>query len=327
MKTRKMGWTDLELTTVGLGTFAIGGVGWAASWGPQDDKDSIDTIRRSLDLGINWLDTAPIYGFGHAEEVVGRALKGLSKKPIIATKCGLLPGEKGVPINHLKKKSILAEAEASLKRLGIDTIDIYFVHWPIPDEDIEEAWEAIAQLVKQGKVRWAAASNFSVAQLERVQPIHPVAVLESSYSMIERGLEDEIMDYCAKNKIGIVPWGPMAHGLLTGRFSRERVQNLDKDDGFRRNISQHFQEPQLSANLELVEKLRPIAQRNDRTLAQLAVAWVLRRPEVISAIVGARKPAQIEETAAAGDWALSEKDTNEIEKLLAERAKKLGAEK
>jgi aryl-alcohol dehydrogenase-like predicted oxidoreductase len=327
MKTRKMGWTDLELTAVGLGTFAIGGVGWAASWGPQDDKDSIDTIRRSLDLGINWLDTAPIYGFGHAEEVVGRALKGLSKKPIIATKCGLLPGEKGVPINHLKKKSILAEAEASLKRLGIDTIDIYFVHWPIPDEDIEEAWEAIAQLAKQGKVRWAAASNFSVAQLERVQPIHPVAVLESSYSMIERDLEEEIMGYCVKNKIAIVPWGPMAHGLLTGRFSRERVQNLDKDDGFRRNISQHFQEPQLSANLELVEKLRPIAQRNDRTLAQLAVAWVLRRPEVTSAIVGARKPTQIEETAVAGDWALSKKDTNEIETLLAERAKKLGAEK
>jgi aryl-alcohol dehydrogenase-like predicted oxidoreductase len=327
MKTRKMGWTDLKLTTVGLGTFAIGGAGWAASWGVQDDKDSIDTIHRSLDLDINWIDTAPIYGFTHSEEVVGKALKGLAKKPIISTKCGLLPAENGGIVNLLKKKSILAEAEASLKRLGIETIDIYFVHWPIPDEDIEEAWETIAKLVKEGKVRYAAASNFSVAQLKRVQPIHPVAVLQNPYNMIERDLEKEVMEYCAKNQIGIVPWAPMAQGMLTGRFSRGSLQKLDKDDNLRRGLSQFFKEPQFSANLELVEKLKPIAQRNGRTLAQLAVAWVLRRPEVTSAILGARKPAQIEETAAASDWVLAKKDIDDIERLLAERAKKLGAAK
>lgn len=327
MKTRKMGWTDLELTTVGLGTFAIGGTGWMASWGAQDDKDSINTIRRALDLGINWLDTAPIYGFGHSEEIVSRALKGLAKKPIISTKCGSLPGEKGMVIRRLKKDSVLAEAETSLKRLGIEVIDIYFVHWPLPDEDIEEAWGAIAQLIKQGKVRYAAASNFSVAQLKRVQPIHPVAVLQNPYNMLERSLEHEVMEYCAKNQIGIVPWAPMAQGMLTGRFSRERLDKLDKDDNLRRELSQYFKEPGFSASLELVEKLKPIAQRNGRTLSQLAIAWVLRRPEVTSAIVGARRPAQIEETAVAADWALTKKDIEEIEKLLAERTRKLGMAK
>jgi aryl-alcohol dehydrogenase-like predicted oxidoreductase len=327
VKLRKLGWTDLELTTVGLGTFAIGGTGWAASWGAQDDRDSIEAIHRSLDLGVNWLDTAPVYGFGHSEEVVGKAIKGLAKKPVISTKCGLLPGENGVPVNYLKKKSILAEAEASLKRLGVEAIDIYFVHWPIPDEDIEEAWEAVAELVKQGKVRYAGVSNFSVPQLKRVHRVHPVAALQNPYSMIERGLEREVMGYCAQQKIGIVPWGPMAHGLLTGAFSRERIQSLDKDDGFRRNLVQHFKEPQFSINLELVNKLKAVAQRNGRTLAQLAVAWVLRRPEVTSAIVGARNPSQIEETAAAGDWALSDRDIREISRLLAERDKKLGSAK
>ena len=323
MKTRKLGWTDLNLSTVGLGTFAIGGVGWEASWGPQDDKDSIDTILRSLDRGVNWIDTAPIYGLGHSEEIVGKVLKGLTNKPIVSTKCGLFGDEKGKIFNRIKRESIRVEVEDSLRRLEIDVIDLYHVHWPIPNEDIEEAWETIAQLVKEGKVRYAAASNFNVAQLKRIQAIHPVAAIQNPYSMIEREIEKEVMDYCGKNNIGVVVWGPIAHGLLTGKFSRERLRNLDKDDGFRRNFSHHFKEPEVSRNLELAESLQPISQRNGRTLAQLAIAWVLRQPEVTSAIVGARKPSQIEETAAAGDWELSKEDITEIEKLLAERKKVL----
>ena len=323
MKTRKLGWTDLNLTTVGLGTFAIGGTGWAASWGPQDDNDSIATILRSLDQGINWIDTAAIYGLGHAEKIVGKALRGMSQKPIISTKCGLLGGEKGDIIFRLKKESIRAEVEDSLRRLNIDVIDLYHVHWPIPDEDIEEAWETIAKLIKEGKVRYAAASNFNIDQLKRVHAIHPVAALQNPYNMIERGLETELMDYCRQNDIGIVVWGPIAHGLLSGRFNQERLKKLNKEDSFRRNVSDFFKEPQVSLNIELAEKLRPIAERNGRTVTQLAIAWVLRRPEVTSAIVGARKPSQIEEIAAAGDWELPEESIAEIEKLLVERDKAL----
>jgi aryl-alcohol dehydrogenase-like predicted oxidoreductase len=322
MKTRKLGWTDLDLTTVGLGTFALGGVGWQASWGPQNDDDSVATILRSLEEGINWIDTAPIYGLGHAEEVVGRALKSLSRKPIISTKCGLAGDEQGKVSFVLKRDSILAEVDGSLKRLGIDVIDLYHVHWPIPDEDIEEAWGAVAQLIKEGKVRYAAASNFNVKQLERVHAIHPVAAVQNPYSMLERELEDGVLDYCARNNIGIVVWGPMAHGLLSGKFTRERALNLDRGDGFRRNVP-HFKEPALDINLKLVKGLEPIARRSGRSLAQLAIAWVLRHPALTSAIVGARKPAQIEETAKAADWELSPEDIAEIERLLSERKEAL----
>jgi aryl-alcohol dehydrogenase-like predicted oxidoreductase len=323
MKTRKLGWTDLNLSTVGLGTFAIGGTGWAASWGPQDDDDSIATILRSLDRGINWIDTAAIYGLGHAEKIVGKALRSLSQKPIISTKCGLIAGEQGDIINRLKRESIRAEVEDSLRRLHLDVIDLYHVHWPVPDEDIEEAWATIAQLIKEGKVRYAAASNFNVDQLKRVHAIHPVAALQNPYSMIERELEKEVMDYCRQNDIGIVVWGPIAHGLLTGRFNQERLKKLSQEDSFRRNISQNFKEPEVSLNIELAEKLRPIAERDGRTVAQLAIAWVLRWPEVTSAIVGARKPSQIEETAAAGDWELPEESITEIKKLIQKRERAL----
>jgi aryl-alcohol dehydrogenase-like predicted oxidoreductase len=323
MQTRNLGWTDLKLSTVGLGTVAIAGAGWAASRGPQDDDDSIATILNALDQGINWIDTAPIYGLGHSEKIVGRALRGLSQKPIISTKCGLIGGEKGEIINRLKRESIRAEVEDSLRRLDIDVIDLYHIHWPIPDKDIEEAWQTIAKLVKEGKVRYAAASNFNVGQLKRIHAIHPVAALQNPYSMIERELETEVMDYCRQNDIGIVVWGPIAHGLLSGNFSQERLTKLNEEDGFRRNISDRFKEPEVSLNIELAEKLRPIAERHGHTVAQLAIAWVLRRPEVTSAIVGARKPSQIEETAAAGDWQLLEESIAEIEKLLAERKKAL----
>ena len=323
MKTRKLGWTGLNLTTIGLGTFAMGGSGWQASWGPQDDSESISTILCALEKGVNWIDTAPAYGCGHAEEIVGKALEGLSSKPIIATKCGPLCDKDGKIIYCLKRESIRSEVEESLRRLQIDVIDLYHIHWPIPDEDIEEAWDAIAELVKEGKVRYAAASNFNVEQLKRIQSIHPVAALQNPYSMVDQGIEGEILDYCRQNNVGVIVWGPMAHGLLTGKFSRERLQNLHQEDNFRRQVSLYFQEPQLSANLELAEGLRPIAQKHDRTVAQLAIAWTLRRPEVTSAIVGARRPSQIAETVLAADWVLSEEDISAIDKLIAKHEKAL----
>ena len=323
MKTRRLGWSDLDFSVVGLGTFAIGGTGWQASWGKQDDNDSIATILKAIDEGVNWIDTAPIYGFGHAEEVVGKAIKGLSEKPLIATKGGLIPQPGGGVGHGLKKDSITREIDASLGRLRIDVIDLYFIHWPIPDEDIEEAWGAVADAIKAGKVRYAAVSNFSVEQMKRVQAIHPIAALQSRYNMLARDLEDSEFPYCAENNIGVVPWGSIGHGMLTGKFDRERVNNLDENDGFRRNEAPHFKEPEFSANLELVEKLRPIAARNNRSLAQLAIAWVLRRPEITSAIVGGRKPSQMVENAAIGDWELSPADIAEIDVLLKERDKAL----
>jgi len=314
MQTRKLGYSDLNITNIGLGTWAIGGGGWKFAWGPQDDKESIAAIRKAVDIGINWIDTAALYGLGHSEIIVGKAIKEMGKKPIIATKCCRCWDEKRRIFNSLKKDSIRSEVEASLRRLRVDVIDLYQIHHPSPDEDIEEGWEAIAKLIKEGKIRYAGVSNFSVEQLKRIQPIHPVASLQPPYSMLERGIEDELLDYCEKNNIGVIVYSPMQRGLLTGKFSKERVQNLPNDDHRRKNIQ--FQEPQLSVNLELVESLRPVAKKNNITLAQLALAWVLRRKEVTAAIVGARNQSQIQETAAAGDVKLTEDDIETIERLL-----------
>jgi aryl-alcohol dehydrogenase-like predicted oxidoreductase len=314
MQTRKLGWTDLNLSTIGLGTWAIGGGKWKFSWGPQDDRESISTIQRALELGINWIDTAAVYGLGHSEEIVGKAIRGLRDKPIIATKCERVWDKDGNIFGRLKKESIRSEVEASLKRLKIEIIDLYQIHWPEPDQDIEEAWTTLGDLIKEGKIRYAGVSNFNIGQLKRVQPIHPVASLQPPYSMLERGIEDKILQYCSANNIGIIAYSPMQKGLLTGKFTRERVQNLSQDD--HRRIDPRFQEPQLSVNLKLVEDLRPIAEKSGRTLAQLAIAWVLRRPEVTAAIVGARRPSQIEETVVAGDWVLSEEHIAVIDALL-----------
>ncbi|MBA7466734.1 Aldo-keto reductase YhdN [subsurface metagenome] len=319
MKTRKLGWTDLNLSNIGLGTWAIGGSGWKFSWGPQDDKESISAIRRALELGINWIDTAAVYGLGHSEEIVGKAIKGLGHKPIIATKCGRLGDRKGNLFGRLKKESIRSEVEASLKRLKIEVIDLYQIHWPEPDEDIEEAWTTLGDLIKEGKIRYAGVSNFNIKQLKRVQPIHLVASFQPPYSMLERGIEGKILQYCSANNIGVIVYSPMQKGLLAGKFTRERVQNLSQDD--HRRIDPRFQEPELSANLKLVEDLRPIAEKSGRTVAQLAIAWVLRHPEVTAAIVGARRPSQIEETVVAGDWVLSKEDVAAIEALLDRRQK------
>jgi len=321
MRTRRLGKTNLELTVIGFGSWAIGGGGSKISWGPQDDSESIAAIKKALDLGINWIDTAAIYGLGHSEEIVGKAIKGISKRPIIATKCGLVWDEKKNITNRLKRESIKNEAEASLKRLDIDVIDLYQIHWPIPDEDIEEGWEAMAQLVKEGKVRYIGVSNFNVSQMKRAQSIYPIASLQPPYSMLKRDVEEDIFPFCRQNSIGVVVYSPMQKGLLTGKITRERVANFPEDD-HRRN-DPDFNEPLISFNLELVDKLVPIARKHNKTLAQLAIAWVLRRPEVTSAIVGARRPDQIAETVLAGDWILPQEDIDNIEKLLAEREQKI----
>ncbi len=318
MQKRRLGSTDLNPTTVGLGTWAMGGP-WQFGWGPQDDSEAIAAIRKALELGINWIDTAPAYGLGHSEELVGKVLKQTKIKPIIATKCGLLWNEKKEKVPFLKRESISQECHASLKRLGIEKIDLYQMHWPEPEEDIEQAWEEMAKLMNEGKVRYIGVCNFNIGQLERVRKIAKVSSFQPPYSMLHREVEDKLLGYCAKNNIGVLAYSPMQRGLLTGRFNKERLAALAPDDHRLRNFD--FKEPQFSATLQLVEKLRPIAERNGRTLSQLAISWVLRRAEITAAIVGARRPEQIAETAPASDWNLNKKDIDEIEKLLDYREK------
>ena len=321
MKMRKLGGTGLDLSIIGLGTWAIGGSGWKDGWGSQDDRESISTIRRALELGVNWIDTAAVYGLGHSEEVVGKAIKESRHKAMIATKCSFIWDKDGNVSNCLKKESIRSEVEASLRRLKIDVIDLYQIHRPLPDEDIEEAWNTTADLIKEGKIRYAGVSNFDVEQLKRIQPIHSVASLQPPYSMLKRGIEEELLGYCSKNNIGVIVYSPMQKGLLTGKITKERMKHLAQDD--HREKDSDFQEPQLSANLKLVEDLRPIAEKSGGTVAQLAIAWVLRRPEVTAAIVGARHPFQIEETVAAGELMLSEEKIAAIEMLLKGRQKRV----
>jgi len=315
MQKRRLGDTELQLTAVGLGTWAMGGP-WEFGWGPQDDEEAVAATLAALDRGINWIDTAPVYGLGHSEDLVGRALKQTQYRPIIATKCGLLWNDRREKVPCLDPKSIRRECHASLERLGIETIDLYQMHWPEPDDGIEAAWEQMARLVQEGKVRYIGASNYSVAQLERIGRIHPPASLQPPYSMLHREAEAELLPYCAQHQIGIVAYSPMQRGLLTGRFSRERLAALAPDDHRQRHPD--FQEPRFSATLELVERLTQIAQRSGHTCAQLAISWVLRRKEVTAAIVGARRPDQIEETAQAADWNLRDEDIEQIERLLAE---------
>ncbi|HNS22500.1 MAG TPA: aldo/keto reductase [Sedimentisphaerales bacterium] len=320
MQQRQLGKTDMRLTTVGLGTWAMGGP-WQYGWGPQDDDEAVASILEALDQGINWIDTAPAYGLGHSEELVGQALRRTKHKPYVATKCGILWNDKKEKVVHLKRDSIRRECHDSLRRLGVETIDLYQMHWPDPDPDIEDAWEEMARLAKEGKVRYLGVSNFSVQQMERVAKIHPIASLQPPYSMLHREVERELLGYCAQHGIGVVVYSPMQRGLLTGTFSRERLATLAPDDHRRR--MPEFQDPQLGATLELVEGLKEIARRNGKTVSQLAVAWVLRRGEVTAAIVGARRPGQIAETATASDWNLGKRDVEEVEKLLAARDKKL----
>jgi len=320
MQTRRLGNSDLEFTTVGLGTWAMGGP-WQYGWGPQDDDEAIGAILAALETGINWIDTAPAYGLGHSEELIKQALKQVKERPLIATKCGILWNDKKEKVTCLKRQSIRDECHASLERLGIDVIDLYHMHWPDPDQDVEEAWEEMARLLDEGKVRYLGVSNFTVEQIERVQKIHPAVSLQPPYSMLHREVEDELLNYCGQNQMGVVAYSPIQRGLLTGKFDRARFEALAPDD--HRRMSFDFLEPQFSATLELVEDLKEIAERNGRTCAELAISWILRRPEVTAAIVGARRPSQIIETAPAADWNLSEKDIEEIEHLLSRRQAKL----
>lgn len=324
MEKRKLGFSDLHLTVIGFGAWAIGGGNWDWGWGPQNDSDSLSTIHQALDLGINWIDTAAAYGLGHSEELVGKAIKGRRDQVILATKCGLVwdtPKDRKV-YGRLKGWSVRQECENSLRRLGTDVIDLYQIHWPNPDIDIEEGWTEIAKLVEEGKIRYGGVSNFNVEQIRRAQTIHPVASLQPEYSMLERNPEDELLPYCAANQIGVVAYSPMASGLLTGKYTKAKIAALPSED-WRTSKNEHFKEPELSLNLELINQLQRISERNQGTLSQLAIAWVLRRDELTSAIVGARHPGQIQDIASAAEWTLSQQDIYEIEIFLKERRARL----
>ncbi len=314
MDTRKLGNSDLRITSLGFGAWAIGGGGWAFGWGPQDDADSIAAIHEALDCGINWIDTAAVYGLGHSEEVVAIALEGVKQRPYVFTKCGRVWGTDRKIGKRLAAASIRQECEASLKRLRVETIDLYQMHWPEPDEDIEEGWATMAQLKAEGKVRWIGVSNFSVAQMERIRAIAPITSLQPPYSLLRRDIETNVLPYTQQHGIGVLAYSPMVSGLLTGAMTRERIAAFPADD-WRRNHRQ-FQEPQLTRNLRFVELLRAIGARHGRSPGEVAVAWVLRTPAVTAAIVGARRPGQLRGLIGAADLRLSADELTEIETFL-----------
>lgn len=318
MQTRQLGDSDLQITSVGFGAWAIGGSGWQFGWGAQNDEDSIAAIHCALELGVNWIDTAAVYGLGHSEEVVGRALQTWhGPKPCVFTKCVRRWDDKGNVHTDVSPASIRREAEDSLRRLDVDAIDLYQMHWP-PNPDspqLEEAWATLADLKRQGKVRWIGVSNFNVAQLKRAQAIAPVSSLQPRYSLIHREAETEVLPFCRSEGIGVIVYSPMASGLLTGAITRERISALPKDD-WRKNHPD-FTEPKLSANLAIVEKLRAIGQRRGRTAGEIAIAWTLRDPAVTGAIVGARNAKQAEGVMRAGELRLTEEEASEIESVTA----------
>jgi aryl-alcohol dehydrogenase-like predicted oxidoreductase len=321
MQTRRLGNSDLHITPVGYGAWAIGGSGWQFAWGSQDENDSIAAIHRSLELGVNWIDTAAVYGLGHSEEVVARALKTWpGTRPYVFTKCGLRWDVNGNVRKVLSADSIRREVEDSLRRLSLEAIDLYQIHWP-PDPDsaqLEEGWSQLAQLQRQGKVRWIGVSNFNVQQLRRAQTIAPVTSLQPQYSLVHRETEDQILPYCLQEGIGVIVYSPMASGLLTGAMTRERAAKLPKDD-WRKNHPD-FSEPALSRNLALVERLREIARRHNRSAGEVAIAWTLHNPAVTGAIVGARNARQAEGVMRAGGLRLTDEDVSEIETFVAEMA-------
>jgi aryl-alcohol dehydrogenase-like predicted oxidoreductase len=311
LKTTQLGQTGMEITRVGFGAWAIGGGGWEFGWGRQDDEESIDAIQHALEQGINWIDTAAAYGFGHSEQIVGRALDGVATRPFVFTKCSLLEGPERRVAHSLKRDSVLREGEASLQRLGVDAIDLYQIHWPIPDEDIEEGWAALAELKQQGLVRHIGVSNFDVDQLRRIQQIAPVETLQPQYSLIERDVEAKLLPFAEREGIGAIVYSPMGSGLLTGRMTRERIESLPDDDWRKRD--ERFNEPQLSQNLALVARLEAVADRRDTTPGAVAVAWTLRHPAVDGAIVGFRRPDQVDGILPAANLELTDQDITEIE--------------
>ncbi len=310
---RTLGSSDLRLTPIGFGAWAIGG-DWKFGWGSQDDSDSVAAIHRALDLGINWIDTAPIYGLGHSEEVVGRALKTASRRPYVFTKCSRRWRDDQSIYGSLKAASVAEEVENSLRRLGVDVIDLYQVHWPAPDDELEEGWEALERSRQQGKLRWIGVSNFSLEQIKRVQQIAPVTSLQPPYSMLRREVETEILPFALANNIGVINYSPMCSGLLTGKMTVERVARLSAND-WRRNVPE-FTEPQLSQNLRLAELLREIGNAHGVLAGVVAVAWTLHHPAITAAIVGGRSAEQVEETAAALNFRLSEEEMVRIDEFL-----------
>jgi aryl-alcohol dehydrogenase-like predicted oxidoreductase len=318
MNTRQLGTSDLHITPIGFGAWAIGGSGWEFAWGGQDDRDSVAAIREALDAGINWIDTAAVYGLGHSEEVVARALEGVRDRPYVFTKCSMVWDEQRQIGHSLKADSIRRECEASLRRLRVEAIDLYQIHWPNPDEDIEEGVATLAELKKQGKIRHIGVSNFNVAQMKRAQAIAPIASLQPPFSLVRPEAEREILPYAFRENIGVIAYSPMGSGLLTGAMTRQRIEGLPADD-WRRN-NRDFQEPRLSRNLRLVRLLKAIAVDHGCTPAEVAVGWVLDHPAVTGAIVGARRPGQIMGVLGASGLRLSPKDVAEIEAFFAKSA-------
>ncbi len=313
--TRQLGNSDLKLTAIGFGAWAIGGGDWQYAWGPQEDRKSIEAIHRALDSGINWIDTAAVYGLGHSEEVVGTALKSATSKPLVFTKCSMTWGNDRKIVQTLTR--IREEVEGSLRRLKLDVIDLYQIHWPVPDAEIEQGWTTMAELQREGKVRYIGVSNFNVAQMERALKIAPITSLQPPYSMINRSIEAEILPFCQRHNIGVINYSPMQSGLLTGAMTKERIAKMPQDD-FRRN-SKQFQEPLISRNLELVELLRSIGQRHGVEPGVVAIAWTLHNPAVTAAIVGGRSAEQVDGVLPAATFRLSEDEFQEIGAFLKER--------
>ena len=319
MTTRQLGNSDMQITAIGFGAWAIGGGGWQFGWGSQDDNDSVAAIQRALDLGINWIDTAAVYGLGHSEEVVARALEGRQQKPYIFTKCSMIWSKKFWQTQDqihrsLKSDSVRKELESSLRRLKMDAIDLYQIHWPDPEDQIEEGWETLVKLKQEGKVRNIGVSNFSVAQMERISKIAPITSLQPPYSMLNRGVEKEILPYCKQHNIGVINYSPMVSGLLTGAMTKERMANLPQDDWRRNNA--RFQEPQLSRNLKLVELLREIGSAHGRSPGEVAIAWTLNNPAITAAIVGARNAKQVDGIIGAATFRLQPDEIARIEDFL-----------
>lgn len=309
METTSFGNTDMKITRIGFGAWAIGGGNWAYGWGPQDDGEAIAAIKRAVEAGMNWIDTAAVYGLGHSEELVGKAIKGMATRPYIFTKCGLVWDENRKTSQNLKAGSIRKECEASLRRLDVEVIDLYQVHWPV-EEDIEEAWEMMAKLKEEGKVRWIGVSNYNVAQMKTCQAIAPVSSLQPPYSLINRDYEQEILPFCLENNIGVIVYSPMGSGLLTGAMTRERIDAFPSDDW--RKKSPNFNEPALTKHLGLADKLGEIGKKYGRSAGEVAIAWTLRNPAVTAAIVGGRSAAQVDGIRKAWDFQMTAEEVKEI---------------
>ena len=315
---RTLGNSDLQLTPIGFGAWAIGGGNWEFAWGPQDDNESVSAIHRALDLGVNWIDTAAIYGLGHSEEIVAKALKSTSHKPLVFTKCSMRWHADRSIYRSLKAESLAEELEGSLRRLGVETIDLYQIHWPNPEAEIEEGWEALNRFREQGKVRWIGVSNFNVDQMKRVQKYGPITSLQPPYSMLRRAIEPEILPFTKANHIGVINYSPMVSGLLTGKMTAERIAALPADDWRKR--AAEFNEPRLSRNLKLVELLREIGSGHSVEPGVVAVAWTLRNPAITAAIVGGRSAQQVDGIAPALDFRLNDEEFARINSFLDQNA-------